>query len=102
MQNERKICLRLLMLLNHCLVLTQHDKQLLTTREKFFRVYIVVDIHPLKHAILRHCSVVYSEIENNVLQSPNDSSSLLDQATTYFDFSSLSLAPSGSNSSESD
>ena len=97
MQNERKIWLRLLMLLNHCLV-----KQLLKTREKFFRVYIVVDIHPLKHAILRHCSVVYSEIENNVLQSPNDSSSLLDQATTYFDFSSLSLAPSGSNSSESD
>ena len=97
MQNERKIWLRLLMLLNHCLV-----KQLLKTREKFFRVYIVVDIHPLKHAILRHCSVVYSEIENNVLQSPNDSSSLLDQATTNFDFSSLSLAPSGSNSSESD
>ena len=97
MQNERKIWLRLLMLLNHCLV-----KQLLKTREKFFRVYIVVDIHPLKHAFLRHCSVVYSEIENNVLQSPNDSSSLLDQATTYFDFSSLSLAPSGSNSSESD
>ena len=97
MQNERKIWLRLLMLLNHCLV-----KQLLKTREKFFRVYIVVDIHPLKHAILRHCSVVYSEIENNVLQSPNDSSSLLDQATTHFDFSSLSLAPSGSNSSESD
>ena len=85
------------MLLNHCLV-----KQLLKTREKFFRVYIVVDIHPLKHAFLRHCSVVYSEIENNVLQSPNDSSSLLDQATTYFDFPSLSLAPSGSNSSESD
>ena len=45
MQNEKKISLKLLMLLNHRIVLTQHDKQLLKTREKFFRVSIVVDIH---------------------------------------------------------
>ena len=62
-------------ILNHCLLLTQHDKWLAKTVEKLFKLHLMEDIHPSKCSILNNYSTFYSKFENSVLQSLNVSAS---------------------------
>ena len=62
-------------ILNHCLLLTQHDKWLAKTVEKLFKLHVMDDIHPSKCSILNNYSTFYSKFENSVLQSLNVSAS---------------------------
>ena len=64
------------MILYRCSLLTQHDKWLVKTVEKLFKLHVVDGIYPSKRSILKNYSMFYSEIENNVLlQSWNVSAS---------------------------
>ena len=62
--------------LNHCFQLTQHVKEFIRTDEKLFGLHIVDGFHLSKRSILKSYSMPYSEIENNTLQSSNESISL--------------------------
>ena len=59
------------MILNRCLLWTQHDKDSLKTVEKLFKLHVVDGIHPSEGYILKNYWMFYSEIENNILQSWN-------------------------------
>ena len=52
------------MILGCCVLLTQHDKQLVKTVENVLELDIGDGIHLLKRTILKKYSIFYSEIEN--------------------------------------
>ena len=61
------------MLLINCLLITKDDKQLVKTVGKLFKLQNVDGIYPSKCPIVKHFSMFYSKIENNVLQPSNRS-----------------------------
>ena len=63
------------MILKRCLLVIQSDKQFAKIVEKLVKTHILDDFLPSKHAIVKNYSMLYSDIENNVLQSSNKSTS---------------------------
>ena len=55
------------MLLDHCLLLTKQEKQLVKAVELLLKFQIAYDFHPSNRIILKIYSIYYSEIENNGL-----------------------------------
>ena len=63
------------MILKCCLLVLQLQcvKQYQKIVEKLVKTHILDDFLPLKHTIVKNYSMLYCDIENNILQSSNES-----------------------------
>lgn len=64
------------MILKCCLLVLQCVKQYQKIVEKLVKTHILDDFLPLKHTIVKNYSMLYCDIENNILQSSNESISM--------------------------